>query len=95
MFVSVVCECASDDHRIEVYKILRVYGLSAVLDNTFEGTNLNERSLLRLKREIDKATDYYDSFRFYQYPVEGKLVITILQRKKWKRIIIHTEEKIN
>lgn len=89
MFVSVVCDFSNDDHKLEVEKLLKIYGFSAVQNNTFEGANIGERSLFRLKREIDKATDYYDSFRIYQYPLQGRLVISILQKKKWKRITVH------
>lgn len=95
MFVCVVCECANDDHEAEVHKILKMYGFTAVLDQTFESTALNERTLLRLKRELDKVTDYYDTIRFYQYPLEEKFTISVLQRKKWKKIVIHPEERRN
>ena len=88
MFVSVVCDCADEDHKTAVHKTLKVFGFTERIANVFETASVSEQSLLRLKRELDKATDYYDSLRFYQFPMDGTLIISSLQKKKWKRITV-------
>lgn len=88
MFVSVVCDIGSEDNRTSVTEILKMYGFKQVIENLFESTKIKEESLLRMKRDIDKSTDYYDKIRFYQYPVDNTMVITFLTQKKWKKYII-------
>jgi CRISPR-associated protein Cas2 len=88
MFVAVACEFASDDHRKAAYDLLAQYGLSRVQKDAFESTSLSETALGRLKKDIDRVADSYDSIRFYQYPVEGTLAITILKEKKWRRLVV-------
>jgi CRISPR-associated protein Cas2 len=88
MFVAVVCEFASDDHRKAAYDLLAQYGLRRVQKDAFESTSLSEAALGRLKKDIDRVADSYDSIRFYQYPVEGTLAITILKEKKWRRLVV-------
>ena len=85
MFVAVACDIANDDHREEVYRLLQVYGLSKIQENLYESVSITENTLSRLKRDIDKTTDSYDSVRFYQFPLEGTLGITSLKRKQWRR----------
>jgi len=88
MFVAVACEFASDDHRKEAYDLLAQYGLCRVQKDAFESTSLSETALGRLKKDIDRVADSYDSIRFYQYPVDGTLAITILKEKKWRRLVV-------
>ncbi len=88
MFVAVVCDIASDDHKNEVYELLGLYGFKNVIKDVFESTKIQEKTLLRLKRDIDRATDFYDKVRFYQYPFEDTLSITNLSKKKWRRTIL-------
>jgi CRISPR-associated protein Cas2 len=88
MFVSVVCDIGSEDNKASVIEILKMYGFNQVIENLFESTKIKEESLLRMKRDIDKSTDYYDKIRFYQYPVEDTMVITFLTQKKWKKYVI-------
>ena len=88
MFAAVVCDLASEDHRIEVYELLIQYGFKQVIKDVFESTRIAENTLMRLKRDIDKATDFYDKVRFYQFPLEDTLTITSLSEKKWRRIIV-------
>ncbi len=88
MFVSVTCEIVDDDNREKAYHLLGQYGFKEILKNIHEAFNITEKSLLRLKRDIDRVTDYYDTIRFYQYPVDGTLVITFLKNKKWRKIIL-------
>jgi hypothetical protein len=33
-------------------------------------------------------TDSYDSQRFYQYPMEDTLVVSILKEKKWRKTVV-------
>jgi CRISPR-associated protein Cas2 len=91
MFVSVSCELASDDHRRYVYDLLAQYGYTRVMHHVFESSSVSERGLNRLKRDIDRATDSYDSVRMYQYPIDDTLVITALTNKKWRRIVVRTQ----
>jgi CRISPR-associated protein Cas2 len=85
MVVAVSCDIASDDHRKAVYDLLVQYGLKRVQRTLFETTAFDEATLLRLKRDVDRATDSYDKVRFYQYPLEQTLVITSLEEKKWRK----------
>jgi len=88
MFVAVACDFASDDHRKTGQDLLGQYGFRKVLKDSFESTALSETALGRLKRDLDRITDSYDSIRLYQYPVEGTLAITVLKEKKWRRLIV-------
>ncbi|MCF7927628.1 MAG: CRISPR-associated protein Cas2 [Spirochaetales bacterium] len=88
MFVSVACDLSGEDTRKEVAHILLQYHFKPVLANVFESARIGEKSLLRLKRDLDKATDFYDIIRFYQYPVENTLVITELKKNKWARTLL-------
>lgn len=88
MFVSIVCDIGSEDNKIDVYGLLKQYGFKQVMKDVFESTKIKEDSLLRLKRDIDKATDFYDKVRFYQYPLEDTLSITFLTEKKWRKTIV-------
>jgi CRISPR/Cas system-associated endoribonuclease Cas2 len=88
MFVAVACEFANDDHRKAGHDLLVQYGLRKVLKDAFESATLSENALNRLKRDLDRIADSYDSLRFYQYPVDGTFAITILKEKKWRRLIV-------
>jgi CRISPR-associated protein Cas2 len=88
MFVSVVCDFSNDDHRKAAENIILQYGFTKVLKDTFESTSLSENMLNRLKKDLDRLSDSYDSIRFYQYPVDETLVITVLKEKKWRRLIV-------
>lgn len=90
MFIAVSCDCANDDHRRAVTRLLEQYGFRQVQESLFESTSLNESLLARLKRDIDRLTDSYDSLRLYQYPLGETLVITSLKEKKWRRYTIRT-----
>jgi len=88
MFVSVILDLGNDDSRRSVNEMLLFYGFNQVQKDVYESTKLNEKRLGRLKLDIDRATDYYDVVRIYQYPVNDTLVITQLTQKKWKRKIM-------
>ena len=85
MFVAVACEFSIDDHKKAVFPLLRQYRFEMVIKDVFECSTINEKSLNRLKRDIDRVTDSYDVIRFYQFPLEGALAITALKDKKWRR----------
>ena len=90
MFVSVVMEIVTDDHQKDVESVLKQYGFIRIMQNVFESAKVHEKTLARLKREIDKQTDSYDRVRFYQYPDSEKqtLVISYLHEKRWKKTTI-------
>ena len=88
MFVAVTCEFANEDHRKAGTGMLVQYGFKKVHANAYESTSLSDMALGRLKRDLDRIADSYDSIRLYQYPVEGTLAITILKEKKWRRLIV-------
>jgi CRISPR-associated protein Cas2 len=88
MFVSVVLDPGGEESARQLAELLATYGFEKVQRACWESATVNEQILLRLKQEIDNLTDYYDAVRLYQYPVEGSMAITILSKKKWKRIAI-------
>ena len=91
MFVAVVCDVMNDDHRLEVEKILKLYGFTQRANQLFESTSVAEKSLARLKRDVDRATDSYDTVYFYQYPMQGTLVVSHLEKKRWRKRILQQE----
>lgn len=88
MFVSVNCEFSDDDHRKAIQELLKQYGFIEVISDLFESVKIIEKDLARLKRDIDRSTDYYDKIRIYQYPLNSTLVITSLENKRWRRIVM-------
>ncbi len=92
MFVAVMCEIVSDDNRKDVENILKLYGLEMKIKNLYETTSIGEKTLSRLKRDIDRATDSYDTVFFYQFPVQETLVVTSLEKKKWRRRLLQKEK---
>lgn len=91
MFVAVVCEVVNDDHRREVDKILKLYGFTSKTTTLYESASVGEKTLSRMKRDIDRATDSYDAVYFYQYPMQETLVVTNLEKKKWRKRILRQE----
>ena len=88
MFVSIICEISNDDHKISVKHLLLEYGFKQIFELLYESTTIKEKELARLKRDIDRRTDSYDSVRIYQYPIDNSLVITTLSDKRWRRVIV-------
>jgi len=91
MFVAVVCDVVSDDHQKEVENILKLYGLEAKSKNLYETASLGENNLMRLKRDIDRAIDSYDSVFFYQFPMQETLVVSSLEKKRWRKRVMQKE----
>lgn len=90
MFVAVATALSSDDQQIAVENMLTQYGFKKIQDQLYESVTITDKTLLRLKRDLDRITDYYDSIRMYQYPIDDVLVITALSSKKWRRTVVHT-----
>lgn len=85
MFVSVVLDPGSIDTARALVELLSMMGFKKVQRSCWESMKMNNDDLSKLKREIDRITDYYDNVRFYQFPVNGMFVITELKEKKWKK----------
>ena len=88
MFVSVVCDFSNEDHQSTVNNLLVQYGFKQIMRNVYESARVKEEILLRLKRDIDRATDSFDKIRFYQFPYEETFVITFLSNKRWRKTIV-------
>jgi CRISPR-associated protein Cas2 len=88
MFVSIVIDLGNEDSEKIVQNLLFRYGFKQIQKNTFESLTINENNLSRLKLDLDRSTDFYDSIRIYQYPIDGRLVITSLMEKRWRRNIL-------
>jgi len=87
MFVALACDLGTAEHRETVERILTQYGFKKVQEALYESVSTGPRQLLQLKKELDRATDSYDCLRFYQFPLEGTLVVSSLQGKKWRKLI--------
>ncbi len=88
MFVAVVGEFSHDDHKAAAHELFLQYGLKQIMATVYESSTIKENTLARLKRDIDRVTDYYDNVRFYQYPLDETFVVTSLTRKKWRRTLV-------
>lgn len=89
MFVSVVLDPGGMESARSLVFILSQFGFKKIQRACWESGTMTERQLRKLKKEIDRVTDYYDIVRLYQYPIEGMLAITSLKRKKWRRCMLH------
>jgi len=88
MFVAIACDLGSEDHRENVHRVLLQYGLKRTQEQVYESVTINPDALPRLKKELDRVTDGYDTLRIYQYPMDGALVISSLKEKKWRKMIV-------
>jgi CRISPR-associated protein Cas2 len=93
MFVAVACDLGNEDHRGAVHSCLLEYGFKKVQEGTYESLTISNHSLLRMKRELDRMTDSYDSLRFYQYPMDNTLVISALKEKKWRKTVVNAGKR--
>ncbi|OHD24354.1 MAG: CRISPR-associated protein Cas2 [Spirochaetes bacterium RBG_16_67_19] len=93
MFVAVACDLGNADRLASVGNLLLQYGFRKLQQNLYESAVISEKSLLRLKKELDGLTDSYDSLRFYQYPLEDTLVVSSLKEKKWRKLVLTVEGK--
>ena len=88
MFVSVVLDPGGEESARQLAEILATWGFEKVQRACWESVSISEHSAAQLKQEIDRVTDYYDSVRLYQFPVDGAMAVTVLSKKKWKRILV-------
>ena len=97
MFVSIAVDPSSEERARELADLLAQYGFKKVQRLLWESTTMDSDTLSRLKRDLDKATDGFDKLRFFQYPMEGTLVLSSLKDKKWRRMVAKdgTQEKEN
>lgn len=93
MFVSVVIDSGSEDSQRLLGSLLLRYGFTQVQKNCYESLSVSEKQLARLKLDIDRGSDFYDSIRVYQFPMEDTLVITAQNEKRWRRKIIKEREE--
>ncbi|MBQ5491420.1 MAG: CRISPR-associated protein Cas2 [Treponema sp.] len=85
MFVSVVLDPGGVESANALVTVLAESGFKKVQRACWESVDVTEARLSELKKNIDRVTDYYDTVRLYQFPVEGMFVITELKQKRWKR----------
>jgi len=88
MFVSVVLDPGGEESARQLSEILATYGFEKAQRACWESASVTDKTLTKLKQDIDRVTDYYDSVRLYQFPVEGTFAVTYLMKKSWKRIVI-------
>jgi len=88
MFVSVVLDPGSIDSAKALAVVLKQYGFKKAQRACWESTVITEPLFAKLKQDIDRVTDYYDSLRIYQFPLKGMFGITELRKKKWRRCLI-------
>lgn len=88
MFVSVVLDPGGIDSARELAVILGRYNFKKIQRACWENMQMNDVQLTALKREIDSVTDYYDTIRIYQFPVQSNFAITELRHKKWRRCVL-------
>ncbi len=94
MFVSVILDPGGVDTSRSIVSLLAQYGFTKVQRACWENPSLSEVQLIKLKKDIDRVTDYYDRIRMYQYPVKGLMAITELSKKKWKRCMLRPPKDI-
>ena len=92
MFVSIVLEPGSIDSARNIFNLLSHTGFKQIQKSCWENASLSDADLTSLKKEMDRYTDYYDNIRIYQFPLEGKFVITELKEKKWRRLVLNSAQ---
>jgi CRISPR-associated protein Cas2 len=94
MFVSIAIDPGSEGRGKELADLLGQYGFKRIQRFLWESATVSEDTLNRLKRDMDKATDGFDKLRFFQFPMEGTLVLSSLRDKKWRRMVaVDSESK--
>ena len=87
MFVSIAIDPGSEERAKELADLLAQYGFEKVQRGLWESATVSTTTLARVKRDLDKATDGMDRLRFFQFPMEGTLVLSTLRDKKWRRMV--------
>jgi len=88
MFVSIALDAGSEERARELADLLGQYGFQRVQRGLWESSMVSPGTLDRLKRDLDRATDGFDKLRFFQFPMEGALVLSSLRDKKWRRTAV-------
>jgi CRISPR-associated protein Cas2 len=91
MFVSIALDPGSESRAKELADLLAQYGFEKVQRGLWESAFVSPETLVRLKRDMDHSTDAFDRVRFFQFPIEGTLVLTSLKDKKWRRMVARGE----
>jgi len=87
MFVSIAVDAGSEGRAKELADLLAQYGFVRAQRGLWDCADVSPGMLARLKRDLDKATDAFDRLRFFQFPMEGTLVLSSLKEKKWRRAV--------
>ena len=93
MFVAIAVDPGSTERGRELSDLLAQYGFHRVQNGLWESTVVSPETLNRVKRDLDKATDGFDRLRFFQFPMEGTLVLSSLKEKKWRRMVARDVNK--
>lgn len=93
MYVSVAVDPGSEERAKELASLLGQYGFEKVQRGLWESTIVSPSTLTRVKRDMDRLTDAFDRIRFFQYPLEGTLVLSSLKDKKWRRLVARGGEE--
>ena len=94
MFVSIAMDPGSEGRAKELADLLGQYGFQRVQRGLWESISISPGTLDRLKRDLDRATDAFDKLRFFQFPMEGTLVLSSLRDKKWRRTVARDAETV-
>ena len=94
MFVSIAVDAGSEGRAREVADLLAQYGFEKVQRGLWESAAISPAALGRIKRDLDKATDAFDKLRFFQFPMDGTLVLSSLREKKWRRMVAKYVEAV-
>jgi len=92
MFVAIAMDPGSKDRARELADLLAQYGFKAVQRGLWESSAISPDTLIRVKKDLDKITDAFDRLRFFQFPMDGTLVLSSLKDKKWRRIVARDVE---
>ena len=87
MFVSIAVDPGSEERARELADLLAQYGFKKIQRGLWESTSISPGALARVKRDLDRATDAFDKLRFFQFPMDGTLVLSSLREKKWRRMV--------
>ena len=93
MFVAIAIDPASIERARELADLLAQYGFHRVQNGLWESSAISPDTLNRVKRDLDKATDGFDKLRFFQFPMDGTLVLSSLKEKKWRRMVARDVSK--
>jgi CRISPR-associated protein Cas2 len=92
MFVSIALDPGSEGRARELADLLGQYGFEKIQRGLWESAFVSPETLVRLKKDLDRATDAFDRLRIFQFPLEGTLALTSLRDKKWRRMVARGAE---